>query len=142
MIDNTKVYLVWDDIVDYDRTTLLNSTYRYTLDLAINGLLSIPLDTLIENFKSYILTTYNGAVVPNFIQMYTVGLNEKDRKLAEYSEKLAEAMSVINKMASLKQIETLIEVLASTNMVNNVNTINETVNEILETTSNISSMIG
>lgn len=137
-----KVFLVWDDIIDEKRTTQLNSIYKFELTLDINN----ELDMALVDLKNLILMFIsdignNTPVKPTLTQMTIVGQNNYKLLFEEYKLKFEEAKSVINKMASLKQIETLIEMLASGQIVSNMNKISEKQDEILSSISTISDMI-
>ncbi len=136
-----KVYLVWDDIIDLTRTTRLSSTYKFQLTLEINNNLDVSLNTVMTKIQDYIITEFEENIVPTLVQTQVVGQNDTKQLLEDYMKKFEEARSVINKMASLKQIESLIDALVSSNMITNINDINDKLTTIAGTVATISDLI-
>jgi methyl-accepting chemotaxis protein len=139
--DSTRNFIIWDGVLDTVRTTLLDSEYKYTLYLTTSGSLETPMTTVLDKINSFIAQEFKNTIDSEFIEVSINGINEKDAKINELTQSLEEAMSVVRKIASLKQIETLIEQLATSQMVDRVQSISETLTEITETVNNISSII-
>jgi len=140
--ENNKVFLVWDDIIDSARTTQLKSNYIYQLTLTIDTNLTTPIAEVCQTIKNTINNTmFNGTVKSDIKQIAVVGQNDYKLMLDEYMQKFEDAKSVISKIAALKQIESLIEILSNGMIVENMNKIAEKQEEILTTVATISEMI-
>lgn len=140
--NNEIVYLVWDDVIDSDKTTKLSVKYTYTLELDVNSNLISNLPTIEDSIKTYINKTYGSSVQAN---LSTIGeesnLDETTKELNQYKALFNEAKGLADKMASLKQIESLINYFANDDMYAKIQELSDSLNTIQTTVSTISEMI-
>ena len=112
-------YLVWDDVIDTQRTTKLSISYDYSLNLEVSS--DIP--TLISNGETKSTT------------------DTKTQELNKYKELFNIATGVAEKLANLKQIESLINYFAKDDMYEKVNNLSEQLSNIESTVATISAQI-
>lgn len=140
--NNETTYLVWDDVIDSDRTTKLSVKYSYTLELDVNSSLISNLPTIENSITTAITNTYGSSVVPNLVSNgETTELDSTAQTLETYKKLFNEASSVIEKLASLKQIESLINYFASDDMYSKIQSLSDSLSNIQDTVSTISEMI-
>ncbi|MGL4950044.1 MAG: hypothetical protein ACRC5M_06650 [Anaeroplasmataceae bacterium] len=140
---DTSPILVWDDIIDVNKTTMLSVTYTYSLALEVNSDVISNLPTIENSITTFINNTYNSTVKPTLIS-YGMESNTTDntsRELAMYKELFESAKALADKMSTLKQIETLINYFAKDDMYAKVTGISESLSYIQDTVSSISEMI-
>jgi len=94
-------YIVWDSIINGEKTAMINKSYLYDLSLTIKDTTAVPISTIVSSIEKYISSTY-GAKVSFSISSAT---SSDDGTKDEYSvqDKLDAAMAVIN---SLNRLET------------------------------------
>jgi len=139
--ETDKIFLVWDDVIDTIKTTQLMSTYTYKLTLQVNTNLDMPINEACNAITNNIRDMFNGMIEAEMKQIEIIGQNDYKALLDDYMSKFEDAKTVINKLAALKQIETLIEILSSGMIVENMNKIAEKQEEILTVVGSISDMI-
>lgn len=139
---NKSVYLVWDDIIDSDKTTKLSTKYNYTLELDISSDLISNLPTIENSIKTYINQTYGSSVSPTLTSNgETSELDTTTQELNKYKELFNEAKGIADKLASLKQIESLINYFANDDMYTKIQELSDSLNSIQTTVSTIAEMI-
>lgn len=140
--NNESVYLVWDDIIDSDKTTKLSTKYNYTLELDISSNLISNLPTIENSIKTYINQTYGSSVTPTLTSNgETSTLDTTTQELNKYKELFNEAKGIADKLASLKQIESLINYFANDDMYSKIQELSDSLNSIQTTVSTIAEMI-
>jgi hypothetical protein len=107
--DETKIFILWDEIIDANRTTKLTVDYTYSLILAVKETFSGSIEDVITNLRLLLGEKYANDIEASFIQVSVTGQDEKEQLLADYKQILNEAMAVAQKLASVKQIETAID---------------------------------
>lgn len=136
---NETVYVVWDDIINSEKTTRLSVDYNYTLKLTVDSSIENSISDIVSDITSYIITTYGSQVTPELTQI-GIGVTENN-ELEEYKQQLDIAKTVISKLASLKQIETLIDYFAKDDMNEKLVSINEQLGNIMDTVNTISDLV-
>ena len=103
-------YLVWDDVIDTQRTTKLSISYDYSLNLEVSSDLISDLPTIENSINTFIKTTYGNSVIPTLISNGEVKstTDSKTQELNKYKELFNIASGVAEKLANLKEIESLI----------------------------------
>ena len=135
--------LVWDDIIDTQRTTKLSAAYDYSLNLEVSSDLIADLPTIENSITTFIKTTYGNSVVPTLVGNGEVktSTDAKTQELNKYKELFSSAVTVAEKLASLKQIESLINYFAKDDMYEKVNGLAEMLSNIQNTVNTISAQI-
>lgn len=135
------IYVVWDNIIDSERTTRLSVEYSYTMKLTVDANLDTSLSDIINDIHAYIVSTYGASVTPVFTQTGVGEYDSENNELNEYKKLVEESKTIVSKIASLKQIETLIDYFAKDDMMEKISEINESLTNIQDTVSTISDMI-
>lgn len=140
---NENSILVWDDVIDSSKTTKLAAEYNYTLNLTVSAALIADLPTIENSITTFINNTYGNTVIPNLVANGEVEttLDSKTQELNRYKEMLQDAMGLADKMAKLKQIETLINYFAKDDMYQKIVSMSDALSEIQSTISTISAQI-
>lgn len=135
--------IVWDDIIDSTKTTKLSVEYNYSLDLNVSAALVADLPTIENSIVTFIKNTYGNTVVPNLIANGEVDTttDAKTQELNNYKNLFQEASALADKMAKLKQIETLINYFAKDDMYEKIVNVSKTLSEIQSTIATISAQI-
>jgi hypothetical protein len=136
-----EILVVWDDVIDAVRTTRLSTSYKYQMTLEVGSELNQSLDSIISKLQSFIQTEFEGNVNSFIVQTQIVGQDNTRILLDEYARTVEEARSVISKLAAIKQIETLIDELISSNFLNNVREIRDNMETVAASVATISDMI-
>lgn len=140
--NNETIYLVWDDIIDEIRTTRLSVQYKYNLLLDVDTGIDVSLNTVIESVASYIGTNFGSNIRPTITSLGIVSEElTRDDILNQYKEQLEICKTVLNKLASLKQIETLINYFAKDDMIEKIKTMSDQLTNIQDTMGTISDLI-
>jgi hypothetical protein len=143
-----NIYIIWDDIVDFVRTTQLEAIYKYDCKFTVNSLINVNIDTIINKIMSYIISEFSNNVTPEFAQ-YGVSNNTNNTGSGNIDESstnsnetlLQECLTIINKLSSLKQLEPTVDILVNSKFVDNIKSIRDQLSVIQEQISSISSII-
>lgn len=136
-------YLVWDDVIDTQRTTKLSISYDYSLNLEVSSDLISDLSTIENSINTFIKTTYGNSVIPTLVSNGEVQstTDSKTQELNKYKELFNIATGVAEKLANLKQIESLINYFAKDDMYEKINDLSEQLSNIESTVATISAQI-
>lgn len=136
-------YLVWDDVIDTQRTTKLSISYDYSLNLEVSSDLISDLSTIENSINTFIKTTYGNSVIPTLVSNGEVKstTDSKTQELNKYKELFNIATGVAEKLANLKQIESLINYFAKDDMYEKINDLSEQLSNIESTVATISAQI-
>ena len=136
-------YLVWDDVIDTQRTTKLSISYDYSLNLEVSSDLISDLSTIENSINTFIKTTYGNSVIPTLVSNGEVKstTDSKTQELNKYKELFNIASGVAEKLANLKQIESLINYFAKDDMYEKINDLSEQLSNIESTVATISAQI-
>ena len=140
---NETPYLVWDDVIDTQRTTKLSISYDYSLNLEVSSDLISDLPTIENSITTFIKTTYGNSVIPTLVGNGEVEstTDSKTQELNKYKELFNIATGVAEKLANLKQIESLIDYFAKDDMYEKINDLSEQLSNIQSTVATISAQI-
>ena len=140
---NETPYLVWDDVIDTQRTTKLSISYDYSLNLEVSSDLISDLPTIENSITTFIKTTYGNSVIPTLVGNGEVEstTDSKTQELNKYKELFNIATGVAEKLANLKQIESLINYFAKDDMYEKINDLSEQLSNIQSTVATISAQI-
>ena len=136
-------YIVWDDIIDTSRTTKLSISYDYSLNLEVSSDLITNLSTIENSITTFISSTYGTSVTPTLVLNGEVDstTDQTTQELNKYKELLNEAITLADKMAKLKQIETLIDYFAKDDMYDKITELSDALSNIQSTVATISAQI-
>lgn len=136
-------YLVWDDVIDTQRTTKLSISYDYSLNLEVSSDLIADLPTIENSINTFIKSTYGNSVIPTLIGNGETKstTDTKMQELNRYKELFGIATGVAEKLANLKQIETLINYFAKDDMYEKISGLSEQLSNIESTVATISAQI-
>jgi hypothetical protein len=136
-------YLVWDDVIDTQRTTKLSISYDYSLNLEVSSDLIADLPTIENSINTFIKSTYGNSVIPTLIGNGEAKstTDTKTQELNRYKELFGIATGVAEKLANLKQIETLINYFAKDDMYEKISGLSEQLSNIESTVATISAQI-
>ena len=136
-------YLVWDDVIDTQRTTKLSISYDYSLNLEVSSDLIADLPTIENSINTFIKSTYGNSVIPTLIGNGETKstTDTKTQELNRYKELFGIATGVAEKLANLKQIETLINYFAKDDMYEKISGLSEQLSNIESTVATISAQI-
>lgn len=136
-------YIVWDDVVDETRTTKLSVTYNYNLSLDVQADLVADISTIEKSITTFIASTYGSSIKATLVSDGIEGseVDSKTAELLKYKNLFEEAKTIIEKLATLKQIESLINYFAKDDMMDKINGLSESLDNIQQTVATISEII-
>lgn len=127
-------YIVWDSIINFDKTVALDEEYYSTLSLKINGSSDYNINQIINTIKKTILTTYGTGVE---IDISTPTTNaEKDGSETDIvtyltEEKLKKAEAIVDSLNSLEnKLIPAAQQIISSNISTNIETIGSDLSSI------------
>lgn len=136
--------IVWDDILDLDRTVRLYEDYVYKLSIKFKDLSStdnISKEDIIALIKNTIDYTYNTEKNKIGLEIEAVtdnAIDSVETQLEKTTEVLANAQETLKAFVSLQDsAKSIVTDIKNNALVDKVNTVNTTVNEILTNTQNI-----
>lgn len=134
--------IVWDDILDMDRTTRINEEYVYRLGITFKNLSStddITKEDIVKLINNVINSTYNSEKEKVGIAIQAVSDNtieSTETKLEKTTEILEKANETLATLVSLQDsAKAVITDIKDNNLVDKVNTIDEIVDNILDNTN-------
>ncbi|HON55780.1 MAG TPA: hypothetical protein PLJ38_02060 [bacterium] len=110
-IENNIKYFVWSDIIDYTRTTKINTVYSVKCNITIGDNISTSLNTILNEIRDYISSNHPTGSVN--IQFENTSV-ESDNELTMYKNKLEEYDTIVSKLLSMKNILPMIDRLSKT----------------------------
>lgn len=127
-------YIVWDSIINFDKTVALDEEYHSTLSLKINGSSDYNINQIINTIKKTVLTTYGTGVE---IDISTPTTNaEKDGSETDIvtyltEEKLKKAEAIVDSLNSLEnKLIPAAQQIISSNISTNIETIGSDLSSI------------
>ena len=138
-----EIYVIWDDIIDFNKTTKLSVSYEYRLTLDISSDLISDKSTIENSITTFIANNYGNTVKSELIAYGTTDSTEDEttKQLNYYKELFESAKALADKMAKLKQIESLINYFAKDDMQEKIKTFNESLTSIQDDIAAISAII-
>lgn len=127
-------YIVWDSIINFDKTVALDEEYHSTLSLKINGSSDYNINQIINTIKKTILTTYGTGVEINISTPTTNA--EKDGSETDIvtyltEEKLKKAEAIVDSLNSLEnKLIPAAQQIISSNISTNIETIGSDLSSI------------
>ena len=139
-VDGTyNEYIVWDSIINYNKTTVLNEEYTTQFKISIPDTKSYSIDQILSGIQNYIESTYNGVKTEfNVISASSEALTSKSENELTTTltqEILSKAESIIN---SINGFET--KLIPAVERINNLD-ISGKMDNIASDLQNISSEI-
>lgn len=136
-VDGTyNEYLVWDSIINYNKTTVLNEEYTMQFKISIPDTKSYSIDQILSGMQNYIESTYGGVTTEFEILSSSNSSSSKNTMTTTLTQEiLSKAESIIN---SINGFET--KLIPAVERINNLD-ISGKMNDIASDLQNISSEI-
>lgn len=134
-------YVVWDSIINYDKTVALDETYTATLSIKMDTTVDFGISQVINTIKKAILTNYGTSVELNISTPTTSESSSSEaEKTVTYltDEKLKKAEAIIDTLTSL---ETKLVPAAQQIIASNISANIESIGSDISTISNQISLI-
>lgn len=140
--------VLWDDIIDFERTQRLNTDYIYKLAFRFKNLSNgdnITKNDIIETIQNAIKSKYNSNIEKIGIELtevYDESLDSTESRLAETEKVLDEAAKTLLALNSLQNSAKIINNEFTTNDINGkINTLGSKLSEIESGVNNIISQL-
>ena len=132
--DNTyNEYIVWDSIINYDKTVALDEEYTSTLTLKIDSTVEYGISQIIDTIKNAVSTAYGSSVELSLTTPKTSASSDTSNKMITYltEETLEKAESIISNLNDLqnKLIPAAQQIIGS-NISTNIATIGDNISTI------------
>ena len=137
-VDGTyNEYLVWDSIINYNKTTVLNEEYTMQFKISIPDTKSYSIDQILSGIQNYIESTYSGVETEfEILSTSNSSSSNKDNMTTTLTQEiLSKAEAIIN---SLNGFET--KLIPAVERINNLD-ISGKMDDIANNLQNISSEI-
>ena len=130
-------YLVWDSIINYNKTTVLNEEYTMQFKISIPDTKSYSIDQILSGIQNYIESTYSGVETEfDILSTSSSSSSNSDNMTTTLTQEiLSKAESIIN---SLNGFET--KLIPAVERINNLD-ISGKMDDIANDLQNISSEI-
>ena len=130
-------YLVWDSIINYNKTTVLNEEYTMQFKISIPDTKSYSIDQILSGIQNYIESTYSGVETEfEILSTSSSSSSSSDNMTTTLTQEiLSKAESIIN---SLNGFET--KLIPAVERINNLD-ISGKMDDIANNLQNISSEI-
>lgn len=138
MVDSKKHFLVWEDIIDASRTTILGAEYGYSLTISINPSSEANIAEIISRMETAIVAQYGSSVALNFAQSFVGQADE----IAILYEKIRKYEGILEKFQVFDKYTTVLQKLAGTDMVAITDDIKSQLESIASAVDSIASVIG
>lgn len=101
--DNTYAeYIVWDSIINFDKSKKLNKEYKYIMGITIKDSTNIPITQIITNIEKYITGIYGTNINFTINSASETENGEVVEEEDDLNEKLDKAISVIDSLNKLE----------------------------------------
>lgn len=128
-------YIVWDSIINGEKTVKLNKSYAYDMTITINDSTAVPITTIISALEKYIASQY-GSTISCTISSATSSDDGETEDEDTLEEKLTRAEAVID---SINRLETKLVPAANTIIDSNLSdTLAEIIDQVDTIASNVS----
>ena len=138
--DRFKHYVIWDEIIDIESITVVDTIYKFEAYVKIKNKLNKSIDMVLTEIKNLIARESDDAIDVSF-RYIKAGEQTIEEKLKLTQSELDKANEIIRQLNKLKSIEPIINSLADSNLTEKVNEIEFKMGLIHETVVNIDSRI-
>lgn len=128
-------YLVWDSIINFNKTKKINKSYKYTLNLSILDTINIPITQVISGIEKYISTNY-AKVVSATIEAESANDSDTETETTTAvsgitDEQIDRVEAILTKIASFEtRLIPAAEKITSLNLSDSLDNISDKVAEI------------
>jgi hypothetical protein len=126
-------YIVWDSIVNFEKTIRINETYKYELDLSLTDVLNSPITQVISDIERYVAKMYPTLhfSILSVTDEETVASGTGTGEITEKEDKYAKAEAIIDRLNKLEnKLVPAAEAIISSELVSKVNQIIDGVDTI------------
>lgn len=139
VLDSTEEFLVWDEVIDFARTTKINASYTYDLVLTIKNTMNVPIANIIQDASVYLNTKYSTSLEAAFIDK---GINPTISELEALRDKVTHYEAILQGLDKLSLVLPMIDRVSKTDFNKIVSTINEQITVINSNISTIRANLG
>jgi hypothetical protein len=91
-------YIVWDSIINREKTIRINETYKYELNISINNVLNSPITQIISDIEKYISRIYPNLIFNIILSstQETVDSGTGSGQVTNYEDKYAQVEAIMD----------------------------------------------
>ncbi len=94
-------YVVWDGIINYEKTKSISSTYVYNLNIKLLDATNVPITTVISGIEKFLKNNYAATIDVNISESTSTDGTEKDAGTISDTN-LSRVEGILNKLASFE----------------------------------------
>lgn len=119
-----KIFLVWPQIIDHNRTNVVNSIENYFCKLNIPISLSTPLSEVLDDMKTYLESKYGVSLTMNKV------IADDSDALTLLNEKVKMYESILNSLEAVSSITPTLDRLVDDDIGNTIDGIRNNISEL------------
>ena len=96
-------YVVWDGIINYEKTKSISSTYVYNLNIKLLDSTNVPITTVISGIEKFLKNNYAATIDVNISESTSTDGTEQDAGTISDAN-LSRVEGILNKLASFENI--------------------------------------
>ena len=94
-------YVVWDGIINYEKTKSISSTYVYNLNIKLLDSTNVPITTVISGIEKFLKNNYTATIDVSISESTSTDGTEKDAGTISDAN-LSRVEGILNKLASFE----------------------------------------
>lgn len=94
-------YVVWDGIINYEKTKSISSTYVYNLNIKLLDVTNVPITTVISSIEKFLKNNYAATIDVNISESTSTDGTEQDTGTISDAN-LSRVEGILNKLASFE----------------------------------------
>ena len=94
-------YVVWDGIINYEKTKSISSTYVYNLNIKLLDATNVPITTVISGIEKFLKNNYAATIDVNISESTSTDGTEQDAGTISDAN-LSRVEGILNKLASFE----------------------------------------
>ena len=94
-------YVVWDGIINYEKTKSISSTYVYNLNIKLLDVTNVPITTVISSIEKFLKNNYAATIDVNISESTSTDGTEQDTGTISDAN-LSRVEGILNKIASFE----------------------------------------
>lgn len=94
-------YVVWDGIINYEKTKSISSTYVYNLNIKLLDSTNVPITTVISGIEKFLKNNYAATIDVNISESTSTDGTERDAGTISDAN-LSRVEGILNKLASFE----------------------------------------
>jgi hypothetical protein len=128
-------YIVWDSIINREKTIRLNENYKYTLNISISDVINSPITQIISDIEKYIISTHPGlqfSITSSSSNNGEAVVSETGKgEVSKTEDKLVKAEAIINALIKLEyKLIPAASAIIDSDLTNKINTIIDNITTI------------